>query len=59
MKGYGQWSMTVKRFWKCMEGYSQLELSRILQFCTGTSRLPLGGFKSLEKSRGEKALFCI
>jgi hypothetical protein len=42
-----------------METYSQLELSRILQFCTGTSRLPLGGFKSLESNRGEKAKFCI
>ncbi len=59
LKGYGAWSMTVKRFWKCMESYTQIELSRVLQFCTGTSRLPLGGFKSLESHRGEKAKFCI
>jgi hypothetical protein len=42
-----------------MDTYSQKELQRILQFCTGTSRLPLGGFKSLESHRGEKAMFCI
>jgi E3 ubiquitin-protein ligase NEDD4 len=59
IKGYGAWSQTIKRFWKIMEGYTQQELSRILQFCTGTSRLPLGGFRSLESHRGEKARFCI
>lgn len=59
LKGYGMISMTIGRFWKIMETYSQVELQRILQFCTGTSRLPLGGFKSLESHRGEKAKFCI
>ena len=31
----------------------------MLQFCTGTSRLPLGGFSELESQRGQKAPFCI
>ena len=30
LKGYGAWSMTVTRFWKCMETYTQIELSRVL-----------------------------
>lgn len=59
LKGYSKFSMTVSRFWKAMGTYSQVELARILQFCTGTSRLPLGGFKSLESHRGEKAKFSI
>jgi len=59
IKGFNKWSITVKRFWQCMETYIQAELARILQFCTGTSRLPLGGFRSLESNRGEKAKFCI
>ena len=42
-----------------METYSQIELSRILQFCTGTSRLPIEGFRALESNRGEKSMFCI
>jgi len=42
-----------------MEGYTQQELSRVLQFATGTSRLPLGGFRNLESNRGEKSKFCI
>ena len=41
-------SVTVYRFWYAMGTYSQAELGRILQYCTGTSRLPLGGFSELE-----------
>lgn len=58
-KGFNNLSFTISRFWQLMEGYSQVELARILQFCTGTSRLPIGGFKSLESHRGEKAKFTI
>jgi hypothetical protein len=41
-------SMTLTRFWKIMATYNQQELGRVLQFCTGTSRVPLGGFVDLE-----------
>ena len=41
-------SVTIYRFWYAMGTYTQAELGRILQFCTGTSRLPLGGFSELE-----------
>jgi E3 ubiquitin-protein ligase HUWE1 len=30
VKGYGPWSVTVTRFWKCMATYTQAELARIL-----------------------------
>ena len=30
IKGYGKWSMTVKRFWEAMETYNQTELANIL-----------------------------
>ena len=39
-------------FWECMETYDQQKLSKFLQFSTGSSRLPPGGFKALEASRG-------
>ena len=45
-------SMTIYRFWYALGTYSQVELGRILQYCTGTSRLPLGGFSELESQRG-------
>ena len=32
-------------FWDCLKTYNQEQLSRLLQFCTGTSRLPAGGFR--------------
>lgn len=38
---------------------NQNELSHILQFCTGNTRVPIGGFASLESNRGNKAPFCI
>lgn len=37
----------------------QDNLSKILLFTTGTSRLPVEGFKSLEANRGETAYFTI
>ena len=52
-------SLTLHRFWQIMGGYNQEQLGRVLQFCTGTSRLPLGGFSELESQRGKKAKFCI
>ena len=45
-------SVTVYRFWYAMGTYSQVELGRVLQYYTGTSRLPLGGFSELESQRG-------
>ena len=59
MKGFNSWSLTVGRFWKAMDTYNQIELGNILKFCTGTSRIPLGGFRSLESNRGEKSKFCL
>lgn len=46
-------------FWDIMRNMDQDQLSKFLQFCTGTSRVPLGGFESLESNRGEIAKFCI
>lgn len=58
-KSYKENSKAVTNFWKAMATYNQDELARFLQFCTGTSRLPLGGFRALESNRGEKSMFCL
>lgn len=42
-----------------MEELTQEELGRFLQFCTGSSRVPLNGFSALESNRGEIAKFTI
>ena len=59
-KGYYNADHEVVRwFWDVMGSYSQNELKRFLQFCTGTPRLPIGGFKALEGNRGSKSPFTI
>ena len=60
-KGFvmGAYSPVVLRFWQVMETYSQKELQQILQFCTGSNRLPLGGFSELQSESGQKSPFTI
>ena len=46
-------------FWDILSHLSQKELSNLLMFSTGSSRVPLGGFSSLESNRGNNAKFTI
>ena len=46
-------------FWDIISQLSQKELSNLLMFTTGSSRVPLGGFSSLESNRGNNAKFTI
>jgi len=39
-------------FWKIVESYSEEMRARLLQFVTGSSRVPLQGFKALQGSTG-------
>ena len=49
----------IKWFWEILSQLSQKQLSNLLMFSTGSSRVPLGGFSSLESNRGSKAKFTI
>ncbi|XP_055338983.1 E3 ubiquitin-protein ligase SMURF2-like [Paramacrobiotus metropolitanus] len=42
----------VQWFWQAVESYSDDMRSRLLQFVTGSSRVPLQGFKALQGSTG-------
>lgn len=42
-----------------MFSLEQKDLSEFLQFCTGTPRVPIGGFPKLQSNRGEISKFCI
>ncbi|XP_063234508.1 E3 ubiquitin-protein ligase SMURF1 isoform X2 [Bacillus rossius redtenbacheri] len=42
----------VKWFWQIMEEYGEEMRARVLQFVTGSSRVPLQGFKALQGSTG-------
>ena len=49
----------IINFWEILNDLSQDDLSKFLLFVTGSSRVPIGGFKSLESNRGNKNKFTI
>eukprot|EP00040_Diaphanoeca_grandis_P032308 m.195532 g.195532 ORF g.195532 m.195532 type:complete len:967 (-) comp32573_c1_seq3:107-3007(-) len=49
--GYTEDSPTVKIFWDVMASFDQAERALVLQFSTGSSRLPIGGFAHMDASR--------
>lgn len=42
----------VKWFWEVVEKYDEEQRARLLQFVTGSSRIPVQGFKALQGSAG-------
>ncbi|KPP71474.1 E3 ubiquitin-protein ligase SMURF1-like, partial [Scleropages formosus] len=51
-------SNVVKWFWQAMETFDEERRGRLLQFVTGSTRVPLQGFKALQGSAGPR-LFTI
>uniref|UniRef100_A0A4W5REL6 E3 ubiquitin-protein ligase SMURF2 n=1 Tax=Hucho hucho TaxID=62062 RepID=A0A4W5REL6_9TELE len=51
-------SNVVKWFWRAVESYDEERRARLLQFVTGSSRVPLQGFKALQGAAGPR-LFTI
>jgi hypothetical protein len=49
----------IKWFWEVVSSLSQEQLSNLLLFSTGTSRLPVEGFRAFRTLRGEAARFTI
>lgn len=50
---------TIKWFWEILEEYDQNQLATFLQFATGTSRVPLGGFQNLMGMRGPQKFVIV
>uniref|UniRef100_A0A3Q2PAQ4 HECT-type E3 ubiquitin transferase n=1 Tax=Fundulus heteroclitus TaxID=8078 RepID=A0A3Q2PAQ4_FUNHE len=44
----------VKWFWKAVESFDEERRARLLQFVTGSSRVPLQGFKALQGAAGPR-----
>lgn len=42
---YTKDSSVIRWFWKIVREMSQEDLSRLLKFCTGSSRTPVDGFR--------------
>lgn len=51
-RGYDENDKVIKWFWSCVRGLSPKSKSRLLQFTTGTFRVPAGGFKDLQGPDG-------
>ncbi|KAJ6546462.1 hypothetical protein DFH09DRAFT_1171103 [Mycena vulgaris] len=51
-RGYEMNDEVIQWFWKCVRSWPPERKSRLLQFATGTSRIPVNGFKDLQGSDG-------
>ncbi|CAL1353898.1 unnamed protein product [Linum trigynum] len=50
--GYSGGSSVVQWFWEVVQGFNKEDMARLLQFVTGTSKVPLEGFKALQGISG-------
>jgi E3 ubiquitin-protein ligase HUWE1 len=48
LQGYSASSSPVIWFWRAVRSFSQEERAKLLQFVTGSSRVPLEGFGALQ-----------
>ena len=53
-RGYEVNDEVIQWFWKCIRSWPAERKSRLLQFATGTSRIPVNGFKDLQGSDGPR-----
>ena len=58
-EGYSPTDQIIINFWNIVRELPQDKLSRLLQFSTGSTRVPVGGFKSLQSNRGTISPFSI
>ncbi|VDN02159.1 unnamed protein product [Thelazia callipaeda] len=50
--GYSPCHPVIQNFWKCLLAFDNEMRARLLQFVTGTSRVPMNGFRELYGSNG-------
>lgn len=53
-RGYQENDPVIQNFWKCIKEWDSEQKARLLQFTTGTSRIPVNGFKDLQGSDGPR-----
>lgn len=53
-RGFTEKDEVVQWFWQVVKSYPPERKSRLLQFTTGTSRIPVNGFKDLQGSDGPR-----
>ena len=53
-RGYEKTGEVIEWFWQCVPSRPAERKARLLQFTTGTSRVPVNGFKDLQGSDGPR-----
>ncbi|KAI9734968.1 MAG: hypothetical protein M1834_002050 [Cirrosporium novae-zelandiae] len=53
-RGYQESDDVIQYFWEVIKTWDSEQKSRLLQFATGTSRIPVNGFKDLQGSDGPR-----
>ncbi|CAN3376925.1 hypothetical protein DIURU_001700 [Diutina rugosa] len=53
-RGYQENDQVIQWFWRCIKEWDSEQKARLLQFTTGTSRIPVNGFKDLQGSDGPR-----
>ncbi|KAH6652657.1 hypothetical protein BKA67DRAFT_592939 [Truncatella angustata] len=53
-RGYTESDEVIQFFWQTIRSWDGEQKSRLLQFATGTSRIPVNGFKDLQGSDGPR-----
>ncbi|KAG8528062.1 uncharacterized protein KY384_006978 [Bacidia gigantensis] len=53
-RGYTEQDQVIRNFWTIIRSWDAEQKSRLLQFATGTSRIPVNGFKDLQGSDGPR-----
>eukprot|EP00054_Salpingoeca_dolichothecata_P029140 m.226761 g.226761 ORF g.226761 m.226761 type:complete len:1258 (-) comp26405_c0_seq3:76-3849(-) len=56
--GYSESSSVIKWLWETVEEFSPAQQAKFLQFCTGSTRVPVEGFQTLQGSDGPRK-FCV
>ena len=54
---YSEGHTVVQWFWEAVSAFTHDERARLLQFATGTSNVPVEGFRGLQSTRGKQCLF--
>jgi len=58
-KGYKTGDKQIQWFWQFVERQNQDKLRHLLHYVTGTTRVPILGFKYLESNRNQLVRFTV
>ena len=58
-KGYKHTDQQIVWFWNVVSKFDQKKLANLLHYCTGSTRVPILGFKYLESNRNTINKFTI